>query len=124
MLKKISLFSISGLYILGGLNHFYNPAFYEAVLPAYLPAHAFLIYLSGVIEIALGILLVPIKTRRLAAYLIVAMLIVFFIPHIQMLIDFIKNDNPYLWIAIVRIPLQFILIWWAYSFTKNKSVQN
>ncbi len=121
MLRKISLFSITGLYILGGLNHFYNPAFYEAILPSYLPAHVFLIYFSGVIEIALGILLVPIKTRRLAAYLIVAMLIVFFIPHVQMLIDFIKSDHPYLWIAIVRIPLQFILIWWAYSFAKNKS---
>lgn len=108
-----------GLYLFGGLNHFYNLAFYEAMMPSYIPAHTFLIYASGVIEMGLGIMLVPIVTRKLAAYLIIAMLIVFFIIHIQMLIDFIKTDNKALWFAIVRLPLQFVLIWWAYSFTKT-----
>ena len=121
MLKQISLFSMVGLYILGGLNHFYNPAFYEAIMPAYIPYHNFLIYSSGVIEIILGMMLVPIATRRVAANLIIAMLIVFFIIHIQMLIDFMNDSTKPLWMAIVRIPLQFVLIWWAYSFRKVKS---
>ena len=121
MIQKISLFSMAGLYILGGLNHFYNPAFYENIMPSYIPFHSFLIYLSGIVEIILGILLVPVYTRKIAAYLIIAMLMAFFIVHIQMLIDFISNNNKFLWIAIVRIPLQFILIGWAHRFTKQVS---
>ena len=116
-MKKFSLCLMALLYILAGANHFYNPSFYETIMPAYVGHHQLLIYVSGVCEILLGVLLLSQYTRRMAAILIMIMLIVFLWLHIQMVIDFNKNNDKHLWIAIVRIPLQFVLIGWLYSFT-------
>jgi len=118
LMKKFSLYLMIALYVLAGANHFYNTHFYEAIMPAYIGYHQLLIYVSGVCEIILGLLLIPNYTRKIAAVLISIMLIVFLWLHIQMLIDFWKNNDKHLWIAIVRIPVQFVLIWWAYSFAR------
>jgi uncharacterized membrane protein len=105
-------------YALAGLNHFYSPHFYEPIMPAYISLHKLLIYISGICEILFALLLIPRYTRKIAAILIIAMLIVFLWLHVQMLIDYWKSNNKDIWIAIARIPLQFVFIWWAYSFTK------
>jgi hypothetical protein len=34
------------------------------------------------------------------------------------MINYLRENNPQLWIAILRLPLQILLIWWSYSFTK------
>jgi uncharacterized membrane protein len=119
-MKKLSLYLIIALYVLAGINHFYNPHFYEAIMPAYLGYHTFLIYISGVCEIVLGLLLIPHSTRRIAAIIIIIMLIVFLWLHVQMLIDYWRSGDKNLWFVIIRIPLQFVLIWWAYTFTHPK----
>jgi len=106
------------LYVLAGINHFYNTHFYEAIMPGYISYHTVLIYVSGVCEILLGLLLIPMATRKIAATLIALMLIVFLWLHVQMLIDYWKTNDKHLWIAVVRIPMQFILIWWAWSFAR------
>ena len=108
------------VYALAGINHFINPAFYKAILPNYIPFHEFLIYLSGVIEIILALMLLKKSFRRISAYLIIAMLIVFMIVHLQMLFDFYKDSTKPFWMAVLRIPIQFVLIYWAYTFTKTK----
>ncbi len=122
--KKISLHAMSLLYVSAGINHFINPGFYEKIMPAYIPFHALCILLSGVCEVAFGALLVPARTRSIAAQLIIAMLIVFLIVHIQMLLNCRQVGGTMLWIAIIRIPLQFVLIWWAYAFIKNPQSKN
>jgi len=114
-MKSLSLYLMAALYILAGVNHFYNPAFYEPIMPAYIGYHLPLIYVSGVCEMLLGLLLIPFYTRKIAAILIMAMLIIFFWLHIQMLVDYTKSHDKHLWIAILRIPLQVVLIAWAYS---------
>jgi uncharacterized membrane protein len=114
-MKKFSLYLMVVFYVLAGVNHFYNPHFYEAIMPAYIGYHKPLIYISGVCEITLGLLLIPHYTRKIAAILIIIMLVVFLWLHIQMLIDFWRNSDKDLWVAIIRVPLQFVLIWWAYS---------
>jgi len=35
-----------------------------------------------------------------------------------MMLNYNKENNPQLWIAIARLPLQLLLIWGAYGFTK------
>jgi uncharacterized membrane protein len=117
-MKKTSLYLMILLYVLAGANHFFNTHFYEAIMPVYIGFHMPLIYISGVFEIILGLLLIPHYTRKIAAILIVIMLTVFLWLHIQMLVDYWKSNDKHLWIAIVRLPLQFILIWWAYLFTR------
>jgi uncharacterized membrane protein len=120
-MNKLSLYLITVLYVLAGINHFINPNFYEAIMPAYIGYHAPLISISGVCEIMLGLLMLPISTRKVAATLITAMLVVFLWLHIQMFIDYWNTNNKHLWVAIVRIPVQFFLLWWAYTFVRPKA---
>ena len=115
---------MSLLYAIAGIYHFINPEFYDQLMPAWIPYHFALIYLSGVIEFLLGVLLIPESTRKISAWLIIAMLVVFFfLIHIPMTILFYQTHNPHLWIAIVRLPLQLVLIRWALKFTSNKKTQ-
>jgi uncharacterized membrane protein len=117
--KKISLYIMSLFYVIAGINHFIHPSFYEKIMPPYLPIHLTLIDISGVCETGLGLLLLPQKTRRSAAWGIIFLLIAIYPANIQMLLNYIHENNPNLWISIVRLPLQFVLIWWAFIYTKE-----
>lgn len=121
-MKKALLYVMSVLYVLAGINHFIFTKRYASIIPPWLPCHHALVYVSGILEILYGTLLIPIATRRLAALLIISLLIAVFPANIQMAIDYDKEGNPYLWLAILRLPFQFVLIWWAYLYTrKNKN---
>lgn len=117
-MRKFFFYLMVVFYVAGGINHFVNPEFYLAIMPKWMPWHEFLVQLSGVAEIVLGLLLLPKATRSAAAWLIISMLIVFFTVHIDMIYDFYVNDKPYFWLTIVRIPIQFLFIAWAYAYTK------
>jgi uncharacterized membrane protein len=119
-MKKLFLYIMAGFYALAGINHFINPAFYLTIMPQWMPWQEFLVYLSGATEIALGLLLIPVQARKISAQLIVAMLVVFFfLIHIPMAIDFWKRNDPLLWVALVRLPIQFVLIAWAWMYVKR-----
>ncbi|MBC7875110.1 MAG: DoxX family protein [Ferruginibacter sp.] len=118
--EKILLYSMAVFYVIAGIYHFVNPLFYKKIMPPWLPGHYTLIYASGVIEIVLGLLLVPEKTRVLAAWGIIALLIAVFPANLQMMLNYREQHHPYLWVAILRLPLQLLLIAWAYHYTKNK----
>jgi uncharacterized membrane protein len=111
---------MSLLYIIGGINHFINPLFYKMIMPGYIPWHMPIIFFTGIVEIMLGILLIPILTRRAAAWGIIILLIVIFPANINMMLIYFRDNNPSVWITILRLPLQFVLIWWAYYFTKTR----
>ena len=63
------------LMLAAGIMHFVRVDFFLKIVPPYLPFPLELVYLSGVCEIALGLLLLVPKTSRLAAWGIVALLI-------------------------------------------------
>ena len=121
-LKRISLLIMAILYVMAGINHFIHPETYLKIMPSWLPYQLFLVYLSGIIEIVLGLLLIPNSTRKLAVWGIIALLIAVFPANIQMAVDYYQSNNPYLWLAILRLPIQIILIWWAYSY-RNYSLK-
>lgn len=118
-MKKVFLYVMVFVYAASGIYHFVNPSFYEMIMPGWLLSHSLLNTLGGISEIILATLLLNSKTRKLSSYLIIAMLVVFLLLiHIPIAIDFYKINHPGLWIAIVRLPLQFVLIWWAWIYTK------
>ena len=121
-MKKISLYLMIVLYIAAGINHFWHPETYMQIMPPWIPWHTELVILSGIFEILLGLLLLFPSTRRFAAWAIILLLIAVFPANIQMLINFSNESNPNLWVAIIRLPLQILLIWWAYGFAKRKGV--
>ena len=105
-------------YTILGINHFINPGFYEPIMPPYIPAHLMMIYISGIAEILCGVFLLPKATRRIAAWGLVLLLVAIFPANIQMAINDAKRNDPDLWIALVRLPLQLPLIWAAWRYTK------
>jgi uncharacterized membrane protein len=110
---------MSFFYTLAGLYHFINPVFYVGLIPESIDEKEFIIAISGLFEIILGLFLLFRETRKIAAILIIFMLVVFlFTVHFPMVLDFFDSENPLLWFAILRIPIQFVLIFWAYRVTK------
>jgi uncharacterized membrane protein len=117
---KISLCVMAFFYLVAGINHFVRPGMYVSIMPRFLPESSYrlLVAISGVCEAALGLLLIPPATRHLAAWLVIALLIAIFPANIQMTIDFTHRHNTYTWLTWLRLPLQLVLIWWAYKFTR------
>jgi uncharacterized membrane protein len=115
LIQQISLYVMSFFYVGAGINHFINPRFYIGIMPSFFPSPALLNQLSGIAEIILGIGLLFSATRAWSAYLIIAMLIVFFAVHIPHLIDPPKMAKDSYWLLVLRIPLQFVLIYWAWK---------
>jgi uncharacterized membrane protein len=113
---------MSALYFGAGIYHLINPDVYVKIMPAWLGWHKQLVLISGLCELSFAILLLIPKTRILASWLIIALLIAIFPANIQMMLNYQEEDNAMIWLTILRLPLQFILIWWAYIFTKKESV--
>lgn len=122
-MKEIGLYIQAFLYTLAGINHFWHPRLYKQIMPPWLPWHDGLIVLSGVCEILFGLLLLPSLTRPLAAWLIILLLIAIFPANIQMTLDYMRRHDPRTWVTILRLPLQVVLIWWAYIYTKGRLLQ-
>jgi uncharacterized membrane protein len=118
--RRISLYIQSLFYIGAGVNHFLHPGGYAAIMPPWLPAPAALVLISGIAEIVLGALLLFPSTRKWAAWGIIILLILVFPANIQMAVNAVNTGQPPLWIAIVRLPVQLLLIYWAWIFTREK----
>jgi len=111
------LYLMAGLYILAGTMHFVRPKMYLRIMPRFLPYHKFLVFLSGVIEIVLGIGICFEPTRKLSSFGIVLMLAAFLPVHFYMLSGKKASAGIPKWILILRIPLQFVLMYWAFSYS-------
>lgn len=121
-IKVILLYLLVLFYVAMGVMHLLNPNQYLPMMPAWMPAHTFLIYFSGVVEIVLGMLLLPLKTRVLSAKIIIAMLMVYFFAiHIPQSVDFYQTKNEGFVGSIVRLPFQFLFIAWAWLFVNDDS---
>jgi uncharacterized membrane protein len=117
LMKIVTLYIMAALYVMAGTWHFVKPKMYLRIMPPYLPAPLFLVYLSGIIEIALGILLWVPATRALAAWGVIALLIAVFPANIYMLQKGGEAFRMSDWVLWVRLPIQLVLIAWAYCYT-------
>jgi uncharacterized membrane protein len=109
-------------YVLAGANHFLNAGFYVKIMPPYLPFHLELVYLSGVFEIALGLMVLIPKLTNLAGWGLIALLFAVFPANIHMALHpeiFPEISAIALWI---RLPMQFLLMAWAYWVTRPDPV--
>lgn len=104
------------LYLVAGLAHFIFPKMYLRIMPRYLPYPKFLVFLSGMAEMVLGLGLCFKVTRNLSAYGIIAMLTLFLTVHFYMLSGKKEAAGIPKWILVLRIPLQFVLMYWAYVY--------
>ncbi|MBD6616779.1 DoxX family membrane protein [Komarekiella sp. 'clone 1'] len=106
--------------IVVGVTHFIVPDQYVRIVPPQLPYPLELVYLSGFYEILGGIgLLVP-PVSQAAAWGLIALFVAVYPANINMAVNLIKVDHipnsP--WVHVIRLPLQAVLIAWAWWYTK------
>jgi uncharacterized membrane protein len=109
--------AFAALFVIGGVGHFVATDFYVSIMPLYLPYHRALVLLSGVFEVAPGILLLVPKTSRFAAWGLIALLIAVFPANIFMFQHPERFPLPPT-LLLLRLPLQGVLILWAYVYTR------
>ena len=109
--------------VIAGIGHFVNEGFYLKLMPDYIPAnlHAPAVFWSGVAEVLLGVLLLIPRTTRWAAWGIIALLIAVFPANIygwqhSEVIFVISKEKHF-----IRLPLQAVLIAWAWWYTLPKA---
>lgn len=102
--------------VAAGANHFIAPDVYVGMMPSALPEPLLLVYISGVAEIAGGLGLVAERTRKLASYGLIALLVAVFPANLNMAINELPlGDSPVPPLALwARLPLQVLLIAWAW----------
>jgi uncharacterized membrane protein len=109
-------------FVIAGVTHFTNRDFFTSIVPPYLPWPELLVYVSGVAEIALGVLLMVPATTRIAAWGLIALLIAVFPANIHMAMNpQLYPDTP-LAALLIRLPLQGLLIAVAFWFTRGAGI--
>ena len=121
-IKYISVYGLGFGYLMIGINHFLDPAFFLKIMPPYLPWHLELVYLSGAFEIILGLSLMISKLRTYAAWGIMFLLIAVYPANIYLAFNEAPQKaleiSPFL-ASWVRLPMQFILLGFAYWHSKE-----
>ena len=107
------------LMVFAGVMHFVRPKGFVRIVPRFLPAPLTYTSMSGVAEILLGVGLVIPATQRWAAWGLIALYVAVFPANINMAVNHIgfgRDPGP-LWLLWLRLPLQLVLIAWAYWYT-------
>jgi uncharacterized membrane protein len=112
------LYIMAVLYFAAGMNHFLNPLMYKKIVPVVLPNKDLIVMITGICEILFALLLIPVFTRVFAAWAIIVFLVAVFPANIQMVLNYYHKSSPRLWLSILRLPLQWMLIYWAHHYTK------
>ena len=106
-----------------GAQHFMKPAFYLPFVPDFLPFREAFVAISGVVEIILGAAALIPRTRSIAGWGIMALMLAFLPVHVW---DVFRAD-PAIGThgaALVRLPFQFVFILWAWLVAKFVSHPN
>ena len=116
---KLFRWGAACLFIGAGILHFCFPETYLRIMPPYIPAPLAMVYLSGGAEIAGGLGLLLSRTRRAAAWGLVALLVAVFPANVHMAVNGIPaGTSPILLWA--RLPLQPLLIYWMATLAKSE----
>lgn len=99
-----------------GVDHFIAPEFFVRIVPSWLPAHLWLVWISGFFEALGGAgLLVP-RTRRVASIGLIALYVSVFPANVNMVIHPELGGEIATWLLWARLPLQpliMALAWWV-----------
>ncbi len=119
--------AIAVIAILGGagVSHFAKPAFFDPIVPRWMPGSARLItYLSGVAEVGSALLVAVPRTRRLGGCLALATFVGVYPANVQAALDGgMKEMDPPFDSAVaawLRLPLQLPMFWLAWSVARGQ----
>ncbi len=107
-----------------GILHFVIPDTYASIVPGALGNARTVVFVSGVAEVAAGVLLARRTTRRIGAWCTVGVLVAVFPANVQMALD-ARPGGGQGWttsqlVAWLRLPLQLPLVLWALSHARRR----
>ena len=117
-ITSFSRYALALLFVLAGVWHFVHPATYLAIMPPQLPQPQALVYASGFFEILGGLGLLWPRTRRLAGWGLLALLVAVFPANVYMALVHARLGIPG-WVAWGRLPLQLPLLWWVWRASRR-----
>lgn len=116
IIKSFLIIISSIFYVIVGIKHFIEPEYFLSIVPPYLPYHLELVYISGLIEILFGLLILFPKYRYYGAIGLILLLVAVFPANIYLAQS--KEAQEAIGatqeIATWRLPIQGVLIWIAY----------
>ena len=118
LFKNITIYIMSIFYIQIGIKHFTDLSWFLLIMPPYLPFHKELVYLSGFFEILFGLMLLFKKTRFIAGWGLILLLIAVFPANIYLAQTNGAAMNVSAAIAWGRLPFQLVFISLAYWHSK------
>ncbi|TGL24460.1 DoxX family membrane protein [Leptospira yanagawae] len=127
-IKTLSNFQLRGriataiMFAFAGILHFVKPDIFLKMMPVYFPWPYELVLISGVAEIVGGIGLLFPSVSRFAAWGLILLLLSVFPANVNVAIHNIQlggymSNSLYQWL---RLPFQFVLIFWIYYFSIRK----
>lgn len=117
---QLAAYRVAAMLLGIGTLHFVAPKPFDTIVPAELPGDARLYtYGSGVVEVAVGALLLPRRTRRFAALAAAALFIGVFPANVNMCRLWWSKPWPMRIAALARLPLQIPMITTALKIRRN-----
>ena len=114
--------TLAGVLVVAGVAHFASPDSFDAIVPQLMPGSGRLwTSVSGVVELALAVCVASPRTRRTAATLTAVFFVVVFPANVQMAVDWTSRSAPEFAVAVLRLPLQIPLIWWAWHVRRRSA---
>ena len=117
-IKLISILLMSFFYVSVGVSHFTDPYWFVQIVPPYLHYKLELVYISGFLEIILGLMLLIPSMRLYAGWALIILLIAVYPANIYLAQTNGAAMNTTPLIAWGRLPFQFVFIRLAYWHTK------
>ena len=108
--RSLTRWLVASSFVWVGVQHFVNPAPFVSIVPPALPWPLALVYVSGFFEVLGGIGLLSGRTRRPAAWGLLALLVAVYPANIHMLVNDVYLDGMprERWLLWVRMPLQLV----------------
>ncbi|WP_273833017.1 DoxX family protein [Guptibacillus sedimenti] len=123
-IRRIALVLFAFFFIFAGIAHFIQGEGFASMIPEWVPFRLGMIYVTGIMEIVLAILLLIPSTRKQARFWTAVYLVVIFPANIYAAIAGIpapgqeEANELLLWIRLLFQPL---LIWWVLWAAKQKN---
>lgn len=103
-------------FFVGGVSHFTNTEFFVAIVPPWVPYALAAVYVSGIIEIILALLIVSSKTRSAAGWGLIALTLAVTPANVHMWLNpelFPEVSETALTVRLVVQVFLLLLIWWS-----------
>jgi uncharacterized membrane protein len=121
-MRKLSIWVLALMFASAGVLHLLKPAPFVRIMPPFVPFPAMIVTLSGMAELfgAVGIL-IP-ASRRLAGWAVVLLLAAVLPANVYMAQQNIQIPGMPMsqWMLWLRLPLQFLLMWWVLAATTTE----